>query len=235
MGSRKSQITFVLIFAIIIFLVFLFLILSSIKSQRATDTEDLQSVDVFVRSCLEKTANKGLYILGLQNGIEFDDYITIGEYKINYAYHDGSRVLSLNDIEKQLEKYIKVNLDDCIDGFKEFPEVQYQNGSLDVEAISTFTSMIFTAEYDAYITVDNTKQKLGKIQARIPVRMALLQNTMEYIANHYPEIELYEHLASRPINISIYPVDGNLFYVLIDEKSKPDNINYKYVFAVRGE
>ena len=233
MRFRKTQITFVLIFAILIVLVFLFLALASLNSRQPKETNDIQPAKVFAQSCLKTTASKGLYILGLQNGIMLKDYTEIGEYKINYAYHNGSRVLILNDIEDQLEEYIKANLDDCIDNFKEFPEVKYQNGSLSVEAISTFTSMIYTAEYDAYIAVDSTKQKLGKIQAKIPVRISLLQNTMEYIANHYPEIELYEHLASRSINISIYPVDGNLFYVMTDEKSKLDNINYKYVFAVQ--
>ena len=235
MKFKKSQITFVLIFAVLIVLVFLFLGLSDIKSKQSTEDNDIQPAKVFAQSCLDRTASKGLYILGLQNGIMLEDYTEIGEYKVNYAYHDGSRVVSLNGIEDQLEEYIKANLNDCIDNFKEFPEVQYQNGSLSVETISTFTSMIFTAEYNAFITVDDTKQKLGKIQAKIPVRMVLLQNTMEYIVNHYPEIELYEHLASQPINISIYPVEGNLFYVLTDEKSKLDNINYKYVFAVKGE
>ena len=233
MKFRKTQVTLILIFAILIVLVFLFLTLVSINSKQIIEVDDIQPAKIFAQSCLETTASKGLYILGLQNGIILEDYTEIGEYKINYAYHDGSRVLSLNDIEDQLEKYIKANLDVCIDNFREFPEVQYQNGSLGVEAISTFVSMIFTAEYNAFIITDNTKQRLGKIQVKIPVRMTLLQNTMEYIAKHYPEIELYENLASRPINISIYPVDSRLFYVMTDEKSKLDNINYKYVFAVQ--
>lgn len=221
-----------MILAFILGIAFLIFVTFFRLPQEILESSEIQPIKLFMVSCLEDTSKQAFYILGLQNGIDLNDYTIIGEYKINYAYHNESKALTLNEIEEQVAEFIEENIPKCINSLEDFPQAKLEDGKLNIDVISNRNDVVIEADYNAYVEINNGRHKIGEFQTRLPLRISKIQDALEYIANNYPEIELYSYLGELDMNVSIYPVGDMLYYMIADEKSKLDNKNYKYAFAL---
>ena len=124
----------------------------------AISPEELSSVQLYVESCLQKTANDALSLAGKQGGYVYLNQfppmpaginfgyplLTIynGAVKIPYwFYQDSSGIDKLqipqlskqrdgdNSIQDQLETYVEQNINNCLQNFKDFPQTVIQEAS----------------------------------------------------------------------------------------------------------
>jgi hypothetical protein len=143
---KRSQITVFIILGIILLLSFVLLTFLFIKKGEFKQTEiipeNIMPVKRYLESCINDIAKEGLLIQGRQGGfIELPSqirmvrpsYISLGKngvQKIPLWYYNGeSRMPDMQYMEQELEKYIRENIDMCINGLSMFNQFVIKNST----------------------------------------------------------------------------------------------------------
>ncbi len=240
MKSKKAQVTLYIIIGIVVTSsIFLFLYIADQNkdpnkaAKRALEGPiEMLTIRDFVDSCIKMVSAEALSLLGLQNGITLGNYAQLNGYKVNYA--DSAGVLPIGEMEKQLSDFVAENLPDCIDNFEPFKGRDISGGAISAKAKINELDVDFTVDYKVVLTAKEKKHQLDKFIITHNVRLKKMQKITQNVVNQIlgkGYIELYDYLGELDVNASIYAVDGVKYFVLEDEKSKLDNLPYKYVFA----
>jgi len=140
MQDKKSQITIFIIMGLVIicFVGLYFYISVHIEKGESwpiiEDPAIEQPVKLFVESCLKKTAQQGIYFIGMQGGYyavpDFSEKFSIISVPY-YFYHGNLSYPSKHIIESELSDYVADNIESCINDFSIFQdggyEVYYEN------------------------------------------------------------------------------------------------------------
>lgn len=135
MFNKRGQVTIYIVLGLIaIITIFSFLYLNSYTEKTATYIElsfGTESIRAYVQSCISQTTTDGLYHVSYQGGYydvpeanDFPHYFSLGE--TNFP--------EKSLIEKELSKYIKHELPNCVNDFKDFNEYEFTTKEISVES-----------------------------------------------------------------------------------------------------
>ena len=184
---KRGQITVFLIVGVIILFFFagiFFLVSHFQKGDLEQEQTDLPlelaykpQITSYVENCIEDVSMPGIYLLGIQGGIIYQDNpdkILITESSmINYGYINGKGQLSIKSMEQELNRYVAENINLCLDDLGVFLEkgLEIELGKLIVNSEINPGNVIVNLDYETKITVKNNQLTIDSYSQtiRLPV------------------------------------------------------------------
>ena len=135
-----------------------------------------QPINLFVESCIENMAKKGIYFIALQGGYYDAPQLSVPFLNANvpfYWHNKESKVPEKQVIEKDLSKYIKNNLPECINDFKSFEELGFRINAGEPKIKSTIAekNVVVDVEYPIRVSSDSGSINLDKFTSTIDLRL----------------------------------------------------------------
>ena len=132
MYSKKSQVALFLILGFIILIGFGFTIYIKNNAVKQPEIEkttniqfDINPIKLYIQNCIETTGKNALILIGRQGGYYElkKPYLKDSNFDLPYYIYDGIKFSPpLETIEKQISKYVDINLQLCINNFEIFKE-----------------------------------------------------------------------------------------------------------------
>lgn len=258
--GRKGQVTFFLIVGIIILLVFgaIFFLKHKTVKEEALVNEDLVDlpnsgkINYFVQSCLEKVSEDGLLKMGRQGGYyqsPLDYSIIFFHDLMPYYYADEKMMLlSVNDSETELEKYIQDNLPTCIDNFSSFEKEKYQiqAGKMKIN-VNYKNQVLIKLDYPLIISRGISIVELNSFNHQINLELPKFFSASKQLVEDslskpgYVCLTCMENLASQEnLKIESYPIhdqsyfENDIIWYRIGDKKKSElaGQNFSFEFVI---
>ena len=239
---KKGQVTLMIIIAIAlvgVLLVF-FVFKEKVGFREKPSSLEVQPIYNQLSDCIEKHSLNAIQLVGLQGGYVFlpEWYLKTDTFDIAYGYYNEKNTLvSKEDIEIYIEDYLDLLLPFC------FKEEYFQNieinlldfqSNVDINSDSIeiiVIPLISVSEGDKTLTIDN------KIEKKIEVRFeGILNEANRIIENQDSEYIDITDLSDSEFIIKILPYDREtVVYIIEDEYSRINDLNYIFQFAIKNE
>ena len=245
--------TIMIIIIIVGFLVYLSLGKEDVKSQAIPEKEkvfltDDNNIRNFAESCVEQTSKHALFYLGFVGGNiipdSFDKYFSYDNYfKVPYFYFEGENKIPVpydeNYWETLLEKYVDLNLKNCINDFGSFKGIQITHGNTKSNVQFTDQEVIFNVEFPVTVTRNSQENSIApKYIKRISLRLRDILGIVSTIVEQEVENDLYIHwdyltdMTQKNYNITAFTeTDNTIIYKIVDLQDKIDDEFYVFQFA----
>lgn len=242
---KKAQITAFIILGIIILGVAGIVIyvrqLTPVAPEAPQVPLDVQSVQTFVDSCLERVGENALLIVGLQGGHVAlpDRYLQTELLTIPYFYYGGERsIIELENVSRQINYYLRLFLPRCLEGFKTFRMQGYEVSSDDITSETIFgeEETIINLNYPLTLRRGDAVLKLANFSTKIAVPYKSLYSIATQIAdqqNRSNGMIDSTLLDSFGKNITMLGFENNTVVFLITDDSKIKGSNYQFLFATK--
>lgn len=141
--SKKSQITVFIIVGIVLViiagLVYYFVFMQADKpfDDIANEKIDIGIIRNHIDDCMNSVSGTGLQLLGIQGGRIYlsDEFLETYYSNISYSYYDGqNKVVSLSEMQEQLDEYIENAMLMCVNDFSELEDEGIDVSLSDVNA-----------------------------------------------------------------------------------------------------
>jgi hypothetical protein len=212
--NKKGQLTIFIIIAILIIAVIAVIFFFRPEPNTQGGSPEVSPVYTKTLSCLESTAEDGIFYIALRGGYyNIPEQVSVNylEEETCYYYIDSAKKIpSMEVINSELEKYISENLKYCID-FKSLKEQGFnvEEGDLDINIEINKDEVIVNADYPLTITKGEEVSRFGEFSTDIPVDI----NKM-YLASG----EIVSSYSERP---------GLVCLTCLDDISNKYNVNIK--------
>jgi len=235
--NKKGQVTYFLIFGIILLIVILFLIYLNYSSSYSSSkrlTFDKSSIASYIQSCVDKTSLDGLVLVGRQGlYLEPKEFVS---NKISFLLRNGKLLLqSKGNIESELSVYVQDNLLNCLENFQAFKsnlwEVFYENPR--IEASINLDDVSFSVKFPVNVKREELTISISDFNAKHEIRLFYLYD----LINKILDTQLNEHaldlteLTNYNINLTIFPYQDSLIYAIEDTDSLVLGKPYLVMFA----
>jgi len=238
---RRGQITLYIIIAILV-LSAVSVVLYTQKDLFSKKTEytqqNIKSVNFFISSCIEKTAEDALFFTGQQGGYYIPAQNSAGS--VAYYFYDNKSYFPKKEvIEQQLALYMSDNLKICTANFSNFTNLGVSYGEIN-STVKILSDRVRFNVYWPVIITQTSKYELNSFSADIHSRLSLIYDVSEKI--------VAEQLKSHAICLSciadlnyqnnLYMAINGLgekvvFFTIKDEKVLLNNQPYEFTFANR--
>ncbi len=228
--NKRAQITIFIILGILLLaissLVFYIREKSTIYNPGIISKEQAKNIPDYIQSCLHQVGSGAITKLELQGGYLYLDsrmeddpksYITYGAFQIPYWYYNNENRMPPNKkfLELQLNRYIKENIDLCLEEFAPFQN-QYDFEYPKNKTVTTrISDSIVQIEFNYPLIV---KDKTGEKPTEIGVISTKVQSRLGKLFKLSTAIMLQENTRysgkRSPINI---PYEGNFLELITDE------------------
>lgn len=248
---RKGQITFFVMVGLIlaVLLVSFFMFKESVVEQASklgitkglVITEEAQQVKSDTTSCMKNLVQDSLILLGLQGGYLNLKNVPHGQIPIDYIGYDGTaylyyegknRMPSLTHIQTELANSL---IEDAVTCEKEYKGIDVTYGRVIPKIKIEEDKLKFDINWAIDVQKEETKSTIKNLRFETPVRLGKIRDVVNKIANEQTNEICLSCLAEigfeNNIFIDIDQIDGDIFYLITDEKSKIDNENYMFLMA----
>lgn len=257
---KKSQITYFLLFSLIILIAgsFYFYINNQNLSEE-TEIEksskfqlDISPIKLYVENCIENTGKDALINIGRQGGYYElkKPYLIDGNFKLPYYVVENLDFSpSIDIIENEISKYISNNLPFCINNFEEFKKQGFNIEQIELQSDTNIelNSVSFDVDFPITIKKDNKISKIENFKVIIDkVPLSSIHKVSKEIATLQLQEStsvclscLYKLAEENNLYIDIIQYQNNsLIFNIRDYNITEDNIiksPYNYTFAVKLE
>ncbi len=169
MNKKRGQITIIMIVGILILIavaVTLFLVKTKTTEKLETEIEEsapleIASFNIFVGSCLEKTAQDAIYYNFINGGFYLPQFVaSYKDSEVPYYYFLGKDYHPQEkDVEEGISKYIKVHLNDCLNNFEIFNELEVDFNLEEIEPKINLNGNNFVVKLNFPLIIKKGQQK----------------------------------------------------------------------------
>ena len=221
-GQNRGQVTIFIILGILILVIIaaFFFIRSSTTEDEITSEKPIiktDSVQLFVKSCLESTAKESLNLIGQQGGyyeldsttlfvelIPKDFYVneTTNElievqdqiFKTPYYYNLGEQNLPNEDfVKNEIQKYFDNNFLNCINDFRIFKDkgILFKTEEPEIEVSITNQKVIFKLIYQIEVTQGSSVQEFKEFEYQENIRLRNILDVVKILSRKQQEVGNY--------------------------------------------
>lgn len=244
--KKNAQIT--LIFAIAIFIVaiaaLIFYATGYVKIENAIEplVFEKASIENYINNCVKKTAEDGLKLLGKQGGlIMLQEHLQTPNFGISYnLYNNQNKVPSIEKMQDEISFYINNNLNKCLKDFDDFKKQGWGVEKDNINAKTQINEKDVTFEVDYPLKISNKGDAINfeKFVSTLNVRLkyiySLVNNLVELNIKNPKSVDRTA-LSNYDVNVTVFPYEGSLVYVIDDSNSMIRNEPYRFMFAMKFE
>ena len=250
---KKAQITLFIILGIVIVTAALIVIYvkSNLIKTTEGETRDIikqpytsANVKLFVESCLDISANKGITLLGMRGGfIEFPadvNTMVTSRTIIPFLYYRGENKLpSLTVMGEELSKYISHEMIVCLDNFNEFKRMGYNIETGDISTITNISdfSVVIKVDYPILIKGEEGVTEISEFYKRIPLQLGKIHKLAGEIMAESKEYDGFTVLIPEldfdtQLPYDYYPIAEETFlWIIQDDASMRET--YSFMFGTK--
>jgi len=246
---KRGQISIFILLISVLIIMFFFIFYLDISDTKKTEVETsttlpftFESIKLFINSCLDDTAENGIYFLGLQGGYYDSDSIISGELKLKipyYWYQGEDKMPSKEEIEIELSRYVKDKLPECINDFDEFKKQGYEINAGDINVISKINEedVDVKLEYPIESTIGSEVFKIDEFLLNLDFNFNEKYNIVKRIMEEQkktPNSVPLGFIAYSAFNNNftfenIYLDNDDVFYMFIFEREAKDPFIYTFL------
>jgi hypothetical protein len=248
---KKGQITIFLVVAIVILFIFAGSVFMFSKLKTAETRSETQGagellyvepqITSYVENCLYDVAIPGIYLLSIQGGTIYPEdpaTVLLAENGIiNYGYLDSADQLSIEEMEEQLDLYIKQQLPLCIQDFYFFADQGLTISTEDITANSVIGifKVFLSVDYKTEIVKGDDELVINSYSTSVPLHLGKAVNKAKEIIERYGN-NLSISSVENDYFITTFPFDGStIIYSLSDNVSEVENAPLTFMFAIMDE
>lgn len=259
MYSKKSQVALFLILGFIILIGFAFAVYIKDNAVKQPEIEkttnilfDANPIKLYVQNCIESTGKNALILIGKQGGYYQLKKPNLEDDNFNLPYYIFDNLdfsPSLEQIEKEISKYVDGNIQYCINDFEEFRKqgfditdnVVKSNTRIGTNSVSIDVNFpIEIRKEDNIQKIDNFNMMLNNVH--LSNIHKVIKEVIDFQLNNPNSVCLsclYKLAEENNLYIDIIQYQNNsLIFNIRDYNITEDNIiksPYNYTFAVKLE
>ncbi len=188
---RKSQISLFLLLGILILAAAVTLFAIQDKKTTERDAQDgegtrARSVEQFVTSCLERSAEDAISFVSSQGGYTLLPNEIAGKGSISaplYLFRGQNVSPDLAVIEESIAIAVEESLGACVDGFGSFSGLEILEGEVFAKSIVKQDKVIVTADYLLILTEGGKTTALSSFRVEVPSNIAALYGVALSLTN----------------------------------------------------
>tara|TARA_Y100000034_G_C6771945_1_gene344405 strand:- start:81 stop:809 length:729 start_codon:yes stop_codon:yes gene_type:complete len=233
--QKRGQVAILLILAVVIVAGVLLVYFLGVKSSQSSI--DLNKIDPEFRpvyqnlvSCLEEISKDAVIITGVQGGkIEPDNFLETNFGKVSYGLRDGRNVLiKKNDLENEISSYVDDNIEFCVEsGLAEFKDF---NSKTEIKE----NEVKINPKFQLSISSGNKSIVFEQYpEISLSVRLGYVLDTANKIVEKQIETKdqiSLTYLSQFDLDIVFDYLNEDLLFIIHDEESKINDIEYSFIF-----
>lgn len=251
---RKGQVTIFVILGLVLgtLVILSFIFREGVVEQASkigiikelTMREEAKKVQSDMKECMEDKAYDSLIKLGLQGGYidlrrlqytQLPEALGLDYEGTAYLYYQGQKKIpTLKQMQNELEKDLTTRLTNCKKEYKEFT-VSYGRATPKVEIKENKIS--FNINWVIEVQKEESKSTVKYVSFEIPLRLKNVRDVINEIIEEQTEEICLSCITQagfeNDMKIDIEKIDGDIFYLITDERSKIRNENYMFLIANR--
>lgn len=239
---KKGQITLYVVIAIMLVsavTIIVYLQREQIKVILSPVPGAVKPVYSEIEGCLKTTAENGIYLIGMQGGYASlpEDAFVTDFSSIAYGYYEGRRtLLSLNEIENELNNYVEMMLPECVD-FSKWPELEVLQDSVSAKSKILDRSVRIDVEWPLTFT-GTTTYNLKTFSTESDVKLGIIYNITQAIVENEiinpDKVDLgYFSEINEKYNFTVdaIPYNNTMVYALKTQDNILNDKKYIWFFA----
>jgi len=242
MPHKKSQITLIILIAMVILFAFLgvYFLTIIVSPQRSLEIPfEKGAIEQYMTNCLKAEAENALILMGKQGSfLEPEEYVTSDNYKISILLKSNASLIPRDSVvEEQLSSYIDEHMLSCLQNFRDFEKQGWKVTYETPQTKATLNKKDITFQQLFLISVQkDTAITFKEFTYTAPVRLSyVLEITKKIIdfsilESGYTDLTA---LAAESVNVTIMPYQGSVLYSIQDEQSRIMNEPYMFNFAIK--
>ena len=197
------------------------------------------SIENYINGCIKKTAEDGLKLFGKQGGIIIqDDFLAVPNPGIAYLYNNGNKIPSMDKIQHELSSYMDNNLNTCLKNFDDFKKQGWnvERGNINIKAQINQEDVFFEVDLPFKVSDKGNTINFEKFVSKLNVRLKYIYDLVNKIVDFNIKIPGgidRTALNNYDVNVTIFPYQNSLVYVIDDSKSLVMSRPYRFIFALK--
>ncbi len=193
MKNKKGQVTiFIIIGILIVAGVVLFFTLreDTIESNTEQVPSEAQSIQTYIQNCLEESVEESIFYISERGGyFEIPSNLESDVFEAPYYIKKGKvTMITKPEMESELSKAIKDNLNKCIAGFYEFEEYEIREGEISVSSSIKDELISIEVSYPLKIIRGDFVHNLKKFKTEKKVRLGMIYEAISQYIQEQEEI-----------------------------------------------
>ncbi len=240
--KKQAQITFILLISIFIVIIaaLIFYVANYYKNKNLIEplVFEKSSIQNYIDSCVKKTAEEGLILLGKQGSLVLDDSLKVKDIEIYYYFKNGNRVPSIENLQGQLSNYVKNNINVCLRGFEDFKKQGWdvEQGSFDAKTQINEKDVNFDVDFPLKISDKGSTINFEKFASKLNVRLKyiydLANKVVDFSSKYKRQVDL-SALNGYDVNVTVIDYEDSLIYNIADSNSMIMSRPYVFRFVVK--
>lgn len=220
---KKSQVTLIIIVAILIFV--LIVIFSLINNKNLNP--EIKPIYSYVDECVKEVGKSAILDTSAYGGYFVSPELSLNE--IPYYLKDGKDLTpSKEKIENEIKNYVDNLMYFCVGEFENFKDYDIKSGEVNTSVNIEKEKVVFNVDYPIYITKGENTYNINSFGAEIPARLGLIYDSVRFIMDDQMKDKksvcvtcLHQISESYDFYVNAINVDKNTFiYTIKDENFK---------------
>ncbi len=239
---RKSQISLFMLFVVVLAIIGI-LVFFSVKLLKASNENELlferSSIEKYVNSCLKKTSEDALKLLGKGGGyITQYDFVQINNAKVSLLLDGMNNVPAIIKMQNEMEIYIDNNLNACLNDFNDFTERGWSVEKDNPKSTAKINEKDVSFEMRMPLEVSYRGETLSysTFYSRSEIRLKIIHDLVSKsvgVNEIIPSSVDRTLLSNYDMNVTVFPFENTLVYVVDDHKSQILKEDYRFIFGMR--
>ena len=239
---KRGQVTIFIVVGILALLItgIILFIVKDTSEIETVDTSSVESVKLFVDSCLQDASTQAMRLVSMQGG-----YNTVPEPSQNFVFLDipyyfdqgQGKVPTKARIEHEMSEYVSRHVENCLD-FSIFEEFEIKEGEMNVDVQLTESS-VFALTLPLMITQGDIITELDRFEYSLPVNFehvhAIIQDVIrehQLNPNYVPMGHLSVLAQDEEFTFEIsYLDDDVVVYSFVFDQYQVDRKQYVFAFG----
>ena len=251
MFKKRGQVSVFLIVGVIVLLLVASLIFIS-KNYVAEETslekeKTFQGIQIgsniqyYVEKCIQQTGEEALVYIGKHGGYYQLPKVFDSEFMLPYYFYEKkNKVISREELERQLSLYLEDNLFFCLRNFKSFQQQGYriEQGKMKTKTKLSKKSVSFKVTLPLYFVKGTLGKELTLFEAKVSARLQAVHKTIDLFMQEQEKkndsicLSCLTKLAiDNDLRVEMSPDNNTMLFVVIDEKVKVKKKDYYYEFV----
>jgi hypothetical protein len=220
---NKSQVSFFIIFGILILIIFVFLY-SYVSSLSNIGFLKKSSINVYVEECLYLTTLRGITLLGMQGGYLYPSpYYNFSNITIDIAFNNSvNSLVTQEEFKLGLKNFIDNYFNDCIKDFDYFKDKGYFFDYSELNSSIIFTNNNLVVDLDFPITYhmgeSNKRFTIKYFKTTIPINIPKILDVSNGIIESNKEKIGYINMTHlSELDLDVYVITENNAYIFVVE------------------
>ena len=242
MKKKRGQVAVFVIVAIVIIVIIGGVVFFINKGEGFGSSLDIDPVKNYIDQCLQEASKNSVYFVGLQGGyynkqVDSRDYF--GKTIPYYWSDETDYVPDLTTVQNEISKYIKDNVEYCVNNFEIFDEssFEFELGEINVDSKLSEGELQVDVNYPVVIKKEGKTEEFEKFESVVITNFKILYDSANLIIEEqkkdHESIPLsYLGTISKEKGFEFETInlgEGEIIYTLIFDKDRDNPLIYAFM------